>query len=201
MTIEKKIKKEGKKEEKPKKVIKKPVKKATPKKKAEKKEEKIEIKKEIKTEEPAEKKPVLHPLPIVAKDTVKKPNFLQAIGRRKKSIARVKVFKNGSGKVTVNGKDIKEYFGTDLLVDVALGALINVSQLQKLDISAKVNGGGSHGQAEAIRLGTARALLELNPVFKKNLRKAGYLTRDPRRKERKKPGLRKARRAPQWSKR
>ena len=131
----------------------------------------------------------------------KKPGFLQAVGRRKESVARVKVFKNGSGKVTVNGKDIKDYFGDVNLVEIALLALTNVSQLNKLDVSAKVNGGGKRSQAESIRLGTARALLQLNPVFKKNLRKAGYLTRDPRAKERKKPGLKKARRAPQWSKR
>jgi small subunit ribosomal protein S9 len=96
---------------------------------------------------------------------------------------------------------VKEYFGDAGLVEVALSALSNVSQLNKLDVSAKVSGGGKRGQAEAVRLGTARALLQLNPVFKKNLRKAGYLTRDPRTKERKKPGLKKARRAPQWAKR
>ena len=135
------------------------------------------------------------------KTGVKKPGFLQAVGRRKKSVARVKVLNNGSGKVTVNGKDVKEYFGDAGLVEVALSALSNVSQLNKLDVSAKVSGGGKRGQAEAVRLGTARALLQLNPVFKKNLRKAGYLTRDPRTKERKKPGLKKARRAPQWAKR
>lgn len=131
----------------------------------------------------------------------KKPGFLQAIGRRKTSIARVKVLKNGSGKVTVNGKEAKDYFGNEPLVEIALAALVNVSQLNKLDVSAKVSGGGKRSQAEAIRLGTARALLQLNPVFRKNLRKAGYLTRDPRAKERKKPGLKKARRAPQWAKR
>lgn len=130
-----------------------------------------------------------------------KVSVLQAVGRRKNAIARVRLLKNGSGKATVNNKDAKTYFGTDLLVDVALGALLSVSQLKKLDVSAKVLGGGKRGQAEAIRLGTARALLELNPVFRKNLKKAGYLTRDPRAKERKKPGLKKARRAPQWSKR
>ncbi len=134
-------------------------------------------------------------------DEKRKPGFLQAVGRRKESVARVKMFKNGKGGATVNGKDIKEYFGTDFLVDLALGALNNVSQLNKIDISAKVNGGGKKGQAESIRLATARALLLLNPIFKKNLRKAGYLTRDPRMKERKKFGLKKARRAPQWAKR
>lgn len=137
----------------------------------------------------------------VAEEGRSKSAFLQAVGRRKEAVARVKMFKNGKGTVTVNGKDAKEYFGSDVLVDIALGALNNVSQLNKVDISAKVSGGGKRGQAEAIRLGTSKALLQLNPVFKKNLRKAGYLTRDPRMKERKKPGLKKARRAPQWSKR
>jgi small subunit ribosomal protein S9 len=137
----------------------------------------------------------------VVDDGKSKVLFLQAVGRRKEAVARVKMYKNGKGKVTVNGKDAKEYFGTDVLVEIALGALNNVSQLNKVDISAKVNGGGKRGQAEAIRLGTSKALLLLNPVFKKNLRKVGFLTRDPRMKERKKPGLKKARRAPQWSKR
>ncbi len=136
-----------------------------------------------------------------AADEKRKPGFLQAVGRRKESVARVKMFKNGKGAATVNGKDIKEYFGSDLLVDLALGALNNVSQLNKIDISAKVSGGGKKSQAESIRLGTARALLLLNPIFKKNLRKVGFLTRDPRMKERKKFGLKKARRAPQWAKR
>jgi len=130
-----------------------------------------------------------------------KVKFIRAIGRRKESVAIVKLFKNGSGKATINNKDIKEYLGSELLVNVALGALLSVNQLKKLDVVAKVNGGGKRGQAEAIRLGTSRALLELNPVFKKNLKKVGYLTRDSRTKERKKPGLKKARRAPQWSKR
>jgi len=134
-------------------------------------------------------------------DEKRKPGFLQAVGRRKEAVARVKMFKNGKGGATVNGKDIKEYFGSNVLVDMALGALDNVSQLNKIDISAKVSGGGKKGQAEAIRLGTARALLQLNPIFRKNLRKAGFLTRDPRMKERKKFGLKKARRAPQWAKR
>lgn len=155
------------------------------------------------TEEVMETVAVAEPEAEILKEdgAERKPGFLQAVGRRKESVARVKVIKNGAGKVTVNGKDIKEYFGNDLLVDAALGAMTSVSQLNKLDISAKVSGGGKQGQAEAMRLGTARALLQLNPIFKKNLRKAGFLTRDPRMKERKKFGLKKARRAPQWAKR
>lgn len=163
-------------------------------------EEKVEIKAE----------PALEPEPNIvsvveleetAEEKKARAPFLRAVGRRKESVARIKLFKNGKGQATVNGKDIKQYFGADVLVETALGALTGVNQLKKLDLSAKVSGGGLHGQAEAIRLGTARALLQLNPVFKKNLRKAGFLTRDPRMKERKKPGLKKARRAPQWSKR
>lgn len=167
----------------------------------------LPIKKEKKPRAPIAKAvievPAAVPAVVMPKEesVERKPGFLQAVGRRKESVARVKVIKNGAGKVTVNGKDIKEYFGNDLLVDAALGAMTSVSQLNKLDISAKVSGGGKHGQAEAIRLGTARALLQLNPIFKKNLRKAGFLTRDPRMKERKKFGLKKARRAPQWAKR
>ncbi|PIR67067.1 MAG: 30S ribosomal protein S9 [Parcubacteria group bacterium CG10_big_fil_rev_8_21_14_0_10_36_14] len=184
------IKKEKKvsKKEAGEKELKKP-KKSAPKKEAPKEPEEEKIEDAIQ-EEDAEKK-----------EKLGRPGFLQAVGRRKSAIARVRVLKNGSGKATVNGKDIKEYFGSDFLVEIAFGALNNVSQLKKLDVSAKVEGGGKKGQAEAIRLGTARALLELNPVFRKNLRKVGYLTRDPRVKERKKPGLKKARRAPQWSKR
>lgn len=173
------------------------------------KPKKPRVKKVAETEKEEPKEEVLKPeitMPAeeggeIYDDKKNKAAFLQAVGRRKESIARVKLFKNGSGKVTINGRDIKDYLKSDLLADVALGALTSVNQLRKLDVSAKVSGGGLHGQAEAIRLGTARGLLQLNPVFKKNLRKAGFLTRDPRIKERKKPGLKKARRAPQWSKR
>lgn len=131
----------------------------------------------------------------------KKSGYLYAVGRRKEAIAAVKLYKNGKGKITVNGQLYSEYFPTDELEQIVSSPLKSVGQVDKLDIEAKVLSGGKKGQAEAVRLGISRALVLLNVNFKKNLRKAGYLTRDPRMKERKKPGLKKARRAPQWQKR
>jgi small subunit ribosomal protein S9 len=131
----------------------------------------------------------------------KKSGYLYAVGRRKKAIATVRLHKNGKGKITVNGKLYSEYFSTDDMKQIISGPLKSVGQADKVDIEAKSFGGGLRGQAEAVRLGISRALVQLNVNFKKNLRKAGYLTRDPRVKERKKPGLKKARRAPQWQKR
>lgn len=131
----------------------------------------------------------------------KKSGYIYAIGRRKQAIATVKLHKNGKGKITVNGKLYTEYFPTDEMEQIVSGPLKSVGQADKVDIEAKSFSGGLRGQAEAVRLGISRALVQLNVNFKKNLRKAGYLTRDPRVKERKKPGLKKARRAPQWQKR
>lgn len=131
----------------------------------------------------------------------KKKSYLYAVGRRKEAIATVKLYKNGKGHITVNGKLYSEYFSTDELRQIVSSPLRSVGQADKVDIEARVFGGGLRGQAEAIRLGIARALIQLNINFKKNLRKAGFLTRDPRVKERKKYGLKRARRAPQWQKR
>ncbi len=130
-----------------------------------------------------------------------KKEYIYAVGRRKTSSAQVKLYKKGSGEVTINQKDIKDYFPTEKLQEIVYSPLKVIGQVDKLKIWAKVVGGGKTGQAEAIRHGVSRALLEINPNFKKPLRKHGYLTRDPRVKERKKPGLKRARRAPQWSKR
>jgi small subunit ribosomal protein S9 len=128
-------------------------------------------------------------------------SYLYAIGRRKTSIAKVRVIKNGKGTMTVNGRPAQEYFTTYELRNMIVAPLKMAGQETALDVSADVVGGGIRGQAEAMRLGISRALIELNPTFRKTLKKLGYLTRDPRAKERKKPGLKKARRAPQWSKR
>ena len=130
-----------------------------------------------------------------------KKEYIYAVGRRKTSSAQVRLYKKGKGEIIVNDKDVKEYFVNDTWVDIVSAPLRVVGQADKLKVWAKVVGGGRVGQAEAIRHGIARALLEINPNFKKPLRKHGYLTRDPRMKERKKPGLKRARRAPQWSKR
>ena len=121
-------------------------------------------------------------------------------GRRKKSIARVRLMA-GTGKITVNGKDITEYFGTETLIVIAKQALVAINKAENYDVIVKVIGGGFSGQAGAIRHGIARALIEADEEYRPTLKAAGYLTRDSRMKERKKYGLKKARKAPQFSKR
>ena len=131
--------------------------------------------------------------------TSAKPYFY-GTGRRKKSVARVRLYP-GTGVVTINGRDIDDYFGLGtlkLIVNQPFGVTETVG---KFDIVANVNGGGFSGQAGAIRHGVARALLSADENYKPLLKKAGFLTRDPRMKERKKYGLKGARRAPQFSKR
>jgi small subunit ribosomal protein S9 len=126
--------------------------------------------------------------------------YVYAVGRRKRAVAQVKLYPEGKGKITVNGKDYKDYFGQIVLSEAVVSPLAAVG-LEKVNIDAKVEGGGIRGQSEAVRLGISRALLLINAEWRSTLKKQGWLTRDPREKERKKPGLRKARRAPQWSKR
>ena len=126
--------------------------------------------------------------------------FFYGTGRRKKSVARVRLY-NGAGKITINDRDIDEYFGLETLKLVVRQPLALTESLDKIDIVCRVNGGGVSGQAGAIRHGVARALLLYNPELRPALKAAGFLTRDPRMKERKKYGLKKARRAPQFSKR
>ena len=122
-------------------------------------------------------------------------------GRRKSSVARVHLFENGTGSITINGRSIDEYFGLETLKMVVRQPLNATNTLGKVDIVATVEGGGVSGQAGALRHGISRALLLVNPDFRPILKKAGFLTRDPRMKERKKYGLKAARRAPQFSKR
>ncbi len=121
-------------------------------------------------------------------------------GRRKSSIARVHLVE-GTGIITINGKNIDEYFGLETLKVIVKQPLNATNTLSKYDVVAKVTGGGFTGQAGAIRHGVARALLEANSEFRPILKSNGFLTRDPRMKERKKYGLKKARKAPQFSKR
>ena len=130
----------------------------------------------------------------------KKP-YLYGTGRRKSSVARVHLFPNGTGAVTINGRDIEEYFGLDTLKMVVRQPLNTTGLLGKVDVVVTVTGGGVSGQAGAIRHGISRALLLVNPEYRPALKAAGFLTRDPRMKERKKYGLKAARRAPQFSKR
>ena len=121
-------------------------------------------------------------------------------GRRKKSIARVRLVE-GKGSITVNGKPLDEYFGTEVLKVIVKQPLVATNTLDKYDVICKVQGGGFTGQAGAVRHGIARALNEGNQEYRPTLKSAGFLTRDPRMKERKKYGLKKARKAPQFSKR
>ena len=121
-------------------------------------------------------------------------------GRRKKSIARV-YLTPGTGKITINKRDIDEYLGLETLKVVVRQPLVATDSTDKFDVLVNVKGGGFTGQAGAIRHGIARALLQVDPDFRPILKSAGYLTRDPRMKERKKYGLKAARRAPQFSKR
>ena len=131
----------------------------------------------------------------------KKP-YLYGTGRRKSSVARVHLFPNGTGAITINGRDIDDYFGLETLKLLVRQPLATTDTLGKVDIVATVTGGGVTGQAGAIRHGVARALLQYDSEnLRSMLKKAGFLTRDPRMKERKKYGLKAARRAPQFSKR
>ena len=130
----------------------------------------------------------------------KKPYFY-GTGRRKSSVARVHLFPNGTGAVTINGRDIDNYFGLETLKLLVRQPLVTTGNLDKMDIVATVAGGGVTGQAGAIRHGISRALLVVDESYRSTLKAAGFLTRDPRMKERKKYGLKAARRAPQFSKR
>ena len=121
-------------------------------------------------------------------------------GRRKSSIARVRLVE-GKGNITINGKSIDEYFGEETLRVIVKQPLTVTNTLSKYDVIAKVQGGGFSGQAGAVRHGIARALNEANAEYRPVLKSNGFLTRDPRMKERKKYGLKKARKAPQFSKR
>ena len=129
-----------------------------------------------------------------------KTPFYYGTGRRKHSVARVRVYE-GSGKITINGRDIDDYFGLETLKLIVRQPFAVTDTLDKFDIVCTVKGGGVTGQAGAIRHGLSRALLQFDPELRGALKKEGFLTRDPRMKERKKYGLKAARRAPQFSKR
>lgn len=127
--------------------------------------------------------------------------FISAVGRRKRAQARVRMTEAGKGLFTVNGRELKNYFPSPNLFETVLAPLKATGQDLNHDFSVKVVGGGWRGQAEAVRHGLARVLVKWNDDFRKTLKSTNFLTRDSREKERKKPGLKKARRAPQWAKR
>lgn len=146
--------------------------------------------------------------PKVAKETksasklpTRAGEFFYAAGNRKTSVARVRLYDKGTGTIEVNGKKLEEYIGVPDKRDSIKAPLRITGHGKTFDITVKTSGGGLSGQADAIRHGIAKALLAFDPSLRITLKRAGFLTRDPRMKERKKYGLHRARRAPQWSKR
>ena len=137
----------------------------------------------------------------MAKKVANKKNQFWGTGRRKKSIARVRLIPEGNGNIIINGKTVDEYFDLDTLKIIVKQPLVLTETENKFDIYANVVGGGVAGQAGAVRHGIARAMVLYDEKYKEEIKKAGLLTRDPRMKERKNDGLKKARKAPQFSKR
>jgi len=131
----------------------------------------------------------------------KSDRYYEAIGRRKTAVARVRIFTKGDKEFLVNNKPYQQYFPSAEDQENAVASMKKMKCLDKFRVTVKVQGGGHSAQAEAIRHGTARVLVDFNNNFKKRLKKAGFLTRDARMRERKKFGLKRARRAPQWQKR
>ncbi|MBI2121910.1 MAG: 30S ribosomal protein S9 [Candidatus Sungbacteria bacterium] len=180
----------------------------TPKKKVEEKENKIKT--AVKVKKPSKQGAEVPAQEISSgfsehkTDKAEKPKkperYFEAVGRRKTAVARVRLFTR-PGDFTVNGRLYSLYFPTLTLQQIIEDSLKKMKLLGRFRVSIKVSGGGTHAQAEAIRHGLARCLVKFNPDFRKRLRRAGYITRDPRAKERKKFGLKKARKAPQWAKR
>lgn len=166
-------------------------KKITPKKK-----KPIKIKSAAKTERKTKKE-----VEIIKIPEFKPTHYFEAVGRRKTAVARVRIFTQGDKEFLINEKPYQSYFPYFELQQTADSALRKMKCFDKFKIIVKVRGGGIHAQAEAVRHGISRALVEFNADFRKRLRRVGYLTRDPRERERKKFGLKRARRAPQWRKR
>ncbi len=140
------------------------------------------------------------------KEIAQAMKYYEAVGRRKRATARVRLFtcrpfEDKKAKISVNQKSYTDFFPTPQLQEIVASPLQKMKSVNRFKITVKVKGGGIRGQAEAIRHGLSRTLIKFNPDFSKKLKRAGFLRRDSREKERKKPGLKKARRAPQWRKR
>lgn len=127
--------------------------------------------------------------------------YYYAVGKRKSSVARVRLYPNGEGTIEINGKPAKDFFTISTALGTIVEPLKTVEQEKNINVKVRVEGGGTTGQAHAIRHGIARSLVLLDEKFRPALKRKGFLTRDARTVERKKPGLKKARRAPQWAKR
>ncbi|MBU2539898.1 30S ribosomal protein S9 [Patescibacteria group bacterium] len=138
---------------------------------------------------------------IISEKDAKSERYYEAIGRRKTAVARVRLYTRGDKEFIINNKPYQQYFLHPGTQETATASLKKMKCLDRFRIIVRVKGGGLNAQADAVRHGTARVLVDFNANFRKRLRKAGYLTRDPRMRERKKFGLRRARRAPQWAKR
>ena len=171
-------------------------------------EEKIEVKKTLEVLPPAPTRAVDDADEILPddfpteKELASKPDrYFEAVGRRKTAVARVRLFTRGDKQFLVNGKNYQEYFTLKGDQETSTSSMRKMKCLDKFKVTVVVKGGGRNAQAEAVRHGTARVLVDFNNNFRKRLRKAGYLTRDPRMRERKKFGLKRARKAPQWAKR
>ncbi len=144
--------------------------------------------------------PIL-PAPSSRPSSVTPLNYLFTIGRRKRAVCRLFLYKDGKGEIEVNGRALEAYFPSVVLQEIVRAPLAHSAFKDSLRIVGKVFGGGISGQAEAMRLGITRGLLKLDETLRPIFRARGFLTRDPREKERKKPGLKKARKGPQWAKR
>ena len=139
--------------------------------------------------------------PVKGKEAEKALEFFEGIGRRKTSIARVRLLPQGEKTIIINGKSLEQYFPTLETRQTVLAVFQKMDILDRFGVSVKVKGGGINSQSEAIRHGIANALIVFDPEFRKTLKNTGFLTRDSRMRERKKFGLKRARRAPQWAKR
>lgn len=183
--------------------------KAKPAKTVKKKTAKAVVKKSSAKKTTTRKKTEKKPLPEKEIKTQEAPvsekkedsRYLEAVGRRKTAVAIVRLFTKEKKDFTINGKKMEDFFPQNHLREICLSCFKKMKCLDKFGVSVKVKGGGINAQAEAIRQGIARALVLFNVDFKKKLRRVGYLTRDSRKRERKKFGLKRARRAPQWRKR
>lgn len=138
---------------------------------------------------------------FVFKAPEKSDAYYEAIGKRKTAKARVRLFTQGEKTIVVNEKPFEKYFSTKELQDIAFSPFEKMKAAGHFRVTVNASGGGIHAQAEAVRHGISRALVKYNEEFRKRLRRAGFITRDPRARERKKFGLKRARRGPQWSKR
>ena len=127
--------------------------------------------------------------------------YIQTLGRRKEAVAQVRLYPNGTGKSTVNGREGKDYFTIETMLQKVTLPFEKIGMINQFDVTVQVKGGGITGQADSVRLGIARALVEWNASLRTTLKKEGYLSRDARVRERKKYGKKSARRSPQWSKR